>query len=87
MKRLFRELTACVLAAVMLFVLLPVSFSILKAGAEWAPDREWEWTRSRIEKGSQRLLEFLRTGKTHLGIHGGRFADDLPHAIILRKDF
>lgn len=41
----------------------------------------------RIEKGSQRLLEFLRTGKTHLGIHSSRFADDLPHAIILRKDF
>ena len=87
MKRLFRKLTARVLAAVMLFVLLPVSFSMRKAGAEWAPDHEWEWIRSRIEKGSQRLLEFLRTGKTHLGIHSSRFADDLPHAIILRKNF
>ena len=42
---------------------------------------------SRKEKDSQRLLEFLRTGKTHLGIHSSRFADDLPRAIILRKNY
>ena len=60
MKRLFRKLTARVLAAVMLFVLLPVSFSMRKAGAEWAPDREWEWTRFRGANRYETSAEIMR---------------------------